>query len=204
MLNILADFLDDDIYRVSSYLVNTVEKYCTFILLKNNHIFFYTFPNKIQILIKFIKNSVFLKINMLLDVIGADYPGEKKRFKLIYNLFSTFHLINIFFVIFTKPIVKIPTLTNLFLSASWAERECWDLFGILFFGHPDLRRILTDYGFVGYPLKKDFPISGYKEIYYDESLGRVAYFPVVLTQELRFLTYNNSWEEWQSFWQNDE
>lgn len=79
MLDILADFLDDDIYRVSNYLTSTVEKYCIFILLKNNHIFFYTFPNKIQILIKFIKNSVFLKINMLLDIIGTDYPGEKKK-----------------------------------------------------------------------------------------------------------------------------
>ena len=128
------------------------------------------------------------------DVCGADYPERDERFEVIYHLLSPKQNLRIRLKLSTDDTKPVPSITGLFPGADWFERETYDLFGILFTGHPDLRRILTDYGFDGYPLRKDFPTTGYVEVRYDEERKRVVYEPVKLAQEFRQFDYLSPWE----------
>jgi NADH-quinone oxidoreductase subunit C len=128
------------------------------------------------------------------DVCGVDYPERTERFDVVYHLLSPRQNLRIRIKVRTDEATPVPSITGIFPGANWFERETYDLFGILFSGHPDLRRILTDYGFDGNPLRKDFPTTGYVEVRYDEERKRVVYEPVKLAQEFRQFDYLSPWE----------
>ncbi len=130
----------------------------------------------------------------LMDVCGVDYPERENRFDVVYHLLSVKQNRRIRVKVQTDEDTPVPSATAVFNSANWFEREAWDLYGVFFSGHPDLRRILTDYGFDGHPLRKDFPLTGYVEVRYDDEQGRVVYEPVNLTQEFRSFDFMSPWE----------
>ena len=130
----------------------------------------------------------------IVDVCGADYPERDERFDVVYHLLSPYKNVRIRLKVRTDGDIPVPSITPVFPGADWYEREAYDFFGILFSGHPDLRRILTDYGFDGHPLRKDFPMTGYVEVRYDEERKRVVYEPVRLPQEFRQFDFLSPWE----------
>jgi len=130
----------------------------------------------------------------LMDLCGADYPGREKRFDVVYHLISYRHNSRIRIKLETDEVTPVPSVIGVFPTANWFEREAYDLYGVLFSGHPDLRRILTDYGFEGHPLRKDFPLSGFVEVRYDEEQKRVVYEPIKLPQEFRNFDFLSPWE----------
>ena len=130
----------------------------------------------------------------LMDLCGADYPGREKRFDVVYHLISYRHNRRIRIKLEADEVTPVPSVIDVYPTANWFEREAYDLFGILFSGHPDLRRLLTDYGFEGHPLRKDFPLTGFVEVRYDEAQGRVVYQPVSLSQEFRNFDFLSPWE----------
>ena len=130
----------------------------------------------------------------LVDVTAADYPSRPERFEVVYNLLSISNNKRVRVKIAASEETLVPSATAVFRSAGWFEREVWDMYGILFSGHPDLRRILTEYGFEGHPQRKDFPLTGYVELRYDEEQKRVVYEPVKLTQDFRNFDYLSPWE----------
>jgi NADH-quinone oxidoreductase subunit C len=128
------------------------------------------------------------------DLTAVDYPVREKRFDVVIHLLSPKHNRRIRLKVATEEAVPIPSLTGLYPAANWYEREVYDLFGVVFSGHPDLRRILTDYGFDGHPLRKDFPLTGFVEVRYDDQEKRVLYEPVRLNQEFRKFDFMSPWE----------
>ncbi|UYQ70636.1 NADH-quinone oxidoreductase subunit C [Pelagibacterium flavum] len=130
----------------------------------------------------------------IIDVCGVDYPERAQRFDVVYHLLSPQQNVRIRVRIVTDEVTPVPSITGVFPGADWFEREAYDLYGILFSGHHDLRRILTDYGFDGHPLRKDFPLTGFVEVRYDEERKRVVYEPVKLAQEFRNFDYLSPWE----------
>lgn len=145
-------------------------------------------------LIIFLKNHPILKFRQLVDILGVDYPTKNKRFEIIYLLLS--HEINLRIVlkIQVEDGESVPSITDIFLSANWLEREVFDMYGIVFENHPDLRRILTDYEFEGFPLRKDFPLTGHTEVRYDDETKKVIYEPVKLSQAYRNFDFESPWE----------
>jgi NADH-quinone oxidoreductase subunit C len=131
---------------------------------------------------------------VLIDICGVDYPERKNRFDAVYHLLSPRKNQRIRVKCETDEETAVPSVVDVFPAANWFEREAYDMYGILFSGHPDLRRILTDYGFQGYPLRKDFPLTGYVEVRYDDAQKRVVYEPVKLTQEFRSFDFMSPWE----------
>ncbi len=128
------------------------------------------------------------------DLCGVDYPGRSERFEVVYHLLSPTQNLRIRVKLSTDEDTPVPSVTEVFPGADWFEREAYDLYGILFSGHPDLRRLLTDYGFDGHPMRKDFPLTGYVEVRYDQERKRVVYEPVRLAQEFRTFDYLSPWE----------
>jgi len=144
--------------------------------------------------ITFLRDDPQCQFISFIDLAGVDYPGREKRFDVVYQLLSPRLLRRIRIKVETDEQTPVPSIIDVFPAANWFEREAYDLFGILFFGHPDLRRILTDYGFEGFPLRKDFPMTGFVEVRYDDAQGRVVYEPVKLTQEFRTFDFLSPWE----------
>jgi len=134
-----------------------------------------------------------LQYKRLTDVAGVDYPERGKRFEVVYNRLSLRYGVRLLVKVRVDELETLPSRTGRYKSANWMERERWDMFGVGVEGHPDLRRILTDYGFEGHPMRKDFPLTGYTEVRYDETLKRVVSEPVELTQEFRAFEYGNPW-----------
>ena len=128
------------------------------------------------------------------DICGADYPERERRFDVVYHLLSLRHNTRVRLKVRTDETTPVPSVISVFPAANWFERETYDLYGILFSGHPDLRRLLTDYGFEGHPLRKDFPLTGFVEVRYDQDEARVVYEPVKLTQEFRNFDFLSPWE----------
>jgi len=142
----------------------------------------------------FLKRDVQCQFVSIIDVCGADYPARPKRFDVVYHLMSPRQNQRIRVKVRTDEDTPVPSATSVFPGADWFEREAYDLYGILFSGHPDLRRILTDYGFEGHPLRKDFPVTGFVEVRYDDEAKRVVYEPVQLRQEFRNFDFMSPWE----------
>ena len=165
-----------DLYIVGDQLVAIVEK------------------EDIAKLLVFLRDDVNCQFKQLMDICGVDYPERHQRFEVVYNLLSLVHNNRVTVKVMLDDNSSIPSVSKVFSSADWWEREIWDLFGIFFSGHPDLRRILTDYGFDGHPLRKDFPLTGYVEVRYDDAQKRVVYEPVKLTQEYRDFDFLSPWE----------
>ncbi len=142
----------------------------------------------------FLRDDANCQFKILADVCGVDYPEREKRFEIVYNLLSLEQNQRIRVKASVGEEESIPSATGVYSCANWWEREAWDLYGIFFSEHPDLRRILTDYGFEGHPLRKDFPLTGFVELRYDEDQKRVVYEPVKLTQEFRTFDFMSPWE----------
>ena len=144
--------------------------------------------------LKKLKEDQDLKYDQLIDITAIDYPSREERFEVIYILLSMTHNKRSIVKTSLKDRENIESVTSIFKSADWYERECYDLFGIRFLNHPDLRRIMTDYNFEGHPLRKDFPLTGHTEVRYDDLEKKVVYEPVKLTQEYRNFDYMSPWE----------
>jgi NADH-quinone oxidoreductase subunit C len=144
--------------------------------------------------LKFLKSDARCLFDCLIDIAGVDYPDRKLRFEVVYHLLSPRQNLRIRVKTSTDEATPVASVVDVFPAANWYEREAFDLYGILFSGHPDLRRILTDYGFQGHPLRKDFPLTGFVEVRYDEDQKRVVYEPVKLTQEFRDFDAISPWE----------
>ena len=144
--------------------------------------------------LKFLKDDPRCHFEQLTDLCGVDYPERDPRFDVVYHLLSLSHNCRLRLKIGVNEDQPVPSATEIYPSAGWWERETWDLYGIYFAGNPDLRRLLTDYGFDGHPLRKDFPLTGYVELRYDSEQKRVVYEPVKLTQEFRRFDFLSPWE----------
>lgn len=151
-------------------------------------------PDDILAFLKFLRDDPECGFTQLLDVCGVDYPQRNKRFDVVYHLLSMTQNVRVRVRVELGEGEQVPSATELFASADWFEREAFDLYGILFLGHPDLRRLLTDYGFEGHPLRKDFPLTGHVEVRYDDDAKRVVYEPVKLVQDFRDFDFESPWE----------
>ncbi|MBI4725163.1 MAG: NADH-quinone oxidoreductase subunit C [Rhodomicrobium sp.] len=149
---------------------------------------------KITEVVKFLRDDPAWRFKILIDICGADYPDRAERFEVVYHFLSVHNNLRVRLKTTTDDASPVPSIVDLFPAANWYEREAFDLYGILFEGHPDLRRILTDYGFRGHPLRKDFPLTGFVEVRYDEEQKRVVYEPVKLPQEFRSFDFLSPWE----------
>ena len=144
--------------------------------------------------VTFLRDDPMCLFKVLVDICGTDYPERSKRFDVVYNLLSLVHNQRIRIKVEADDETPVPSITGVHNSANWFEREIWDMYGVMFSDHPDLRRLLTDYGFEGHPLRKDFPLTGFVETRYDEERKRVVYDPVKLSQEFRKFDFLSPWE----------
>ena len=145
-------------------------------------------------LITLLRDDVQCEFVSFIDLCGVDYPRRANRFDVVYHLLSPRQNLRVRIKLETDEATPVPSIIEIFPGAGWFEREAWDMYGILFSGHPDLRRILTDYGFEGHPLRKDFPVTGFVEVRYDDIAKRVVYEPVELKQEFRNFDFLSPWE----------
>lgn len=151
-------------------------------------------PERLVEIMTFLRDNSECQFRVLVDICGVDYPERPKRFDVVYHLLSLHLNQRIRVKLHTDEETPIPSLCGVYSAANWFEREIWDMYGVLFSNHPDLRRILTDYGFQGHPLRKDFPLTGFVEMRYSEELKRVVYEPVKLGQEFREFDFLSPWE----------
>ena len=172
--------------ELSSKIKNSLIKYDELLVQINE--------NDLVDVIQFLKSNESCKFRQLIDIAGVDYPEDEKRFELVYLLLSHEHNIRIKLLIKFQLDQVINSITKIFPSANWMEREVFDMYGIKFKNHPDLRRILTDYGFKGHPLRKDFPLTGFNEVRYSEKDKKVIYEPVKLEQDYRNFDFESPWE----------
>lgn len=179
--------------KFCSDILNTAPKMIRKIYIKSGEIMIYSSDNFVFQLIKFLKLYSYSQVDSLSDICGVDYFTKKIRFEVVYNLLSIHFNNRIRIKIETDALTFVPSIVSIFPGANWYEREVWDMFGIVFDSHPDLRRILTDYGFDGFPLRKDFPLTGFLEIRYSESKKRLIFTPIQLTQGYRSFNFTNSW-----------
>ncbi len=175
---------------ISSSLLEAVQDWH----IKNKELTLYTTCQMLPKVLVFLRDNKKCSCKQLMDICGVDYPNREIRFEIVYHLLSLKHNHRVRVVVHTDEKDPIPTVTEIFHSADWWEREVWDMFGIVFKRHPDLRRILTDYNFKGHPLRKDFPLTGYTEVRYDEHQGKVVYEPVKLDQNFRSFDFLSPWE----------
>jgi len=153
-----------------------------------------TAPENIVALLTFLRDDVQCGFVNLIDICGVDWPQRAKRFDVVYHMLSPRQNARIRVTVMVGEDEPVPSACAVYPGADWFEREAWDMYGILFTGHPDLRRILTDYGFEGHPLRKDFPTTGFVEVRYDDAAKRVVYEPVELRQEFRSFDFLSPWE----------
>ena len=151
-------------------------------------------PRDLVEVMTFLRDDPRCQFISIIDVCGADYPSRAKRFDVVYHLLSPKQNVRIRVKVQADEETMVPSITGVFPGADWFERETYDLYGVLFSGHPDLRRLLTDYGFEGHPLRKDFPLTGFVEVRYDDEAKRVIYEPVELKQEFRNFDFLSPWE----------
>ncbi|MGE0755310.1 MAG: NADH-quinone oxidoreductase subunit C [Alphaproteobacteria bacterium] len=148
----------------------------------------------LETLLWFLRDDANCNFEQLTDICGVDYPGRERRFEVVYNLLSMKYNARLRVKLATDDATPVPSVCGVYAAASWYEREVWDMYGVLFTDHPDLRRILTDYGFDGHPQRRDFPLTGYVELRYDEEKKRVVYEPVKLNQAYRSFDFLSPWE----------
>ena len=161
---------------------------------KHNQILITIDENNLIEVLLFLKTNTVTKFRQLIEVTAVDYPEKEQRFRMVYLLLSHENNSRIVIDYYIKENKIVPSITNIFPSANWMEREVFDMYGIDFKDHPDLRRILTDYNFEGYPLRKDFPLTGHNEVRYSEEEKKVIYEPVKLEQNYRNFDYESPWE----------
>lgn len=182
-----------NLYKFAFYLVEIIPKHIINIKIVNNNLMLEINKESLEFVFSFLKKHFNTQFNLLSTITAVDYPERKERFEINYVLLSLTLNFRLIIKVHTDEVTPLNSLTNIFNSANWFEREIWDLFGVFFFNHPDLRRILTDYGFEGFPLRKDFPQTGYVEVRYDDEKKYVVYEPLEITQEYRLFNFNSSW-----------
>jgi len=148
----------------------------------------------LSLVLRFLRGHTSFQFVSLLDMVGIDYPVRRRRFEVVYCLTSLFLNLRIQVVVNVGELQWLPSITALYSSSGWLERELWDMYGIFFRGHPDLRRILTDYGFEGFPLRKDFPLTGFNEVRYDDEKCTIVYEPLEVAQEFRYFDFVSPWQ----------
>ena len=184
-----------DLPAQAQYIKSNFENVHVIEPIANDNLIIYIDKNNLENFLTFLRDDQQLSFKTLIDVFGADMLGIRSpRFEVIYNLLSYKLNNRITVKVAIDDSVEVPTVSKIFSSAGWFEREAFDMYGIVFKNHPDLRRILTDYDFEGHPLRKDFPLTGYKEVRYDENHKKVVYEDVKLTQEFRNFDFEMPWE----------
>ncbi len=179
--------------NLSTFIINSCQDVTNHEII-NNELVITTKTNKIYSLLADLKKKENLNFEMLLDITAVDYPKRAKRFEIVYILLSLKNHLRIKVKVFTNDTEIIPSISKLYKCARWYEREVWDMYGISFKGNDDLRRLLTDYGFEGHPLRKDFPVTGFVELRYDETKKKVTYSKVKLSQDYRNFDFLSPWE----------
>lgn len=163
-----------------------------------------TRPQSVLRVLGFLRDDPQCLFKTMVDLCGADYPDREQRLEVVYNLLSVKHNLRMRVKVSTDEEAPVPSASELYRAAEWNEREAWDMYGIFFSDHPDLRRLLTDYGFEGHPMRKDFPLTGHVEVRYDDELKRVVYEPVTLTQDFRTFDFLSPWEGVQAVLPGDD
>ncbi|KAG5421372.1 ALI1 [Candida metapsilosis] len=185
----------EELHKFGTYIMACLPKFVQQFSVWKDELTIYVAPSALRPVMSFLKYHTSAQFKACMDVTAADYPSRTNRFDVVYNLLSVRHNSRIRVKTYASETSPVPSVTPLFKGANWFERETYDLFGVFFTGHPDLRRIMTDYGFEGHPLRKDFPTTGYTEVRYDEEKKRVVYEPLELTQAWRNFTVGSSvWE----------
>ena len=185
---------DDSLKDLADYISEKMEKHVTGYTFEKDELVINVKPDDIAAVLQFLRDDRECEYTTLIDLCGVDYPERPERFEVVYCLLSMRQNSRVRIKIAVEEDQIVPTVTGVFSVAGWLEREAWDMYGILFADNPDLRRILTDYGFEGHPQRKDFPLTGYVELRYDEEQKRVVYEPVTLTQDYRSFDYLSPWE----------
>ncbi|EPQ28725.1 uncharacterized protein PFL1_03529 [Pseudozyma flocculosa PF-1] len=183
------------LHDFGSYITSCLPKFIQQFSVVKDELTLYVAPSSILPTLTFLRDHTQTQFRQCIDISGADYPTRSQRFEIVYHLTSLQWNARIRVKTYADEVHPVPSATGLFRSADWYEREIWDMFGVFFVGHPDLRRILTDYGFEGHPLRKDFPLTGYTEVRYDEEKKRVVSEPLQLTQAFRNFEANSPWEQ---------
>jgi NADH/F420H2 dehydrogenase subunit C len=186
----LNDTLKED---YSHFLLNNLPIYN--VTFARNEVTIIVTHSELYNVILFLRDNTNCQYRTIIDICAVDYPERENRFEVVYNFLSTRYNNRIRVKTSVSEITPVDSITPLFKGANWFEREIWDLYGVYFTGHPDLRRILTDYGFEGHPLRKDFPLSGYVEVRYDEIQKRVVCEPIELSQEYRDFNFSSPWDQ---------
>ncbi|KAJ3994025.1 NADH-ubiquinone oxidoreductase 30.4 kDa subunit [Lentinula boryana] len=175
----------ESLHTYGSYLMQCLPKFIQQFSVLRDELTLYTAPSGIIPVLTFLRDHSQCQFKSVMDISGVDFPEREKRFEVVYHMLSVRFAGRLRVKTYAGEGDHVPSAVEIFRGADWYEREAWDLFGIFFSGHPDLRRILTDYGFEGHPLRKDFPLTGYTEVRYDEERKRVVYEPLQLTQAFR-------------------
>ena len=196
--------MDDALKALSDVIASSLADEIASIEHTDGELCIHARSEKIVKIMTYLRDDINCQFKVLLDVCGVDYPERDERFDITYHMLSMTLNQRIRVKIRTDEKKPVPSVVSVFSSANWWERETWDLLGIYFSGHPDLRRILTDYGFEGHPLRKDFPLTGYVEVRYDDEQKRVVYEPVKLAQDFRNFDFMSPWEAMNSPLPGDE
>jgi NADH dehydrogenase (ubiquinone) Fe-S protein 3 len=185
----------DSLHTYGQYIMSCLPKYIQQFTVWKDELTVYTAPAGVVPVMSFLKNHTAAEFTQVSDITGVDFPTRDQRFEVVYNLLSVRYNSRIRVKTYADEATPVPSVTGLFEGALWYEREVYDMFGVFFSGHPDLRRIMTDYGFDGHPLRKDFPLTGYTELRYDEEKKRIVIEPLELTQAFRnFESGSTAWE----------
>ncbi|KAL1977185.1 hypothetical protein VTN31DRAFT_44 [Thermomyces dupontii] len=186
----------ESLHKYGQYIMSCLPKFVQQFSVWKDELTIYVAPSALLPVMKFLKYHTAAEFTQVSDITAVDYPTKSQRFEVVYNLLSVRHNSRIRVKTYADEAEPVPSITGLYDGALWYEREVYDLFGVFFTGHPDLRRIMTDYGFEGHPLRKDFPLTGYTEIRYDEEKKRIVYEPLELTQAFRnFEGGTSAWEQ---------
>ena len=186
--------MSQDLKKIEKLINSELSSKIQSSLIENEELLIFINENNLIDVIQFLKSNENCKFRQLIDIAGVDYPNDEKRFQLVYLLLSHEHNLRIKVSTRFQVDQNISSLTKIFPSANWMEREVFDMYGVRFKNHPDLRRILTDYGFKGHPLRKDFPLTGFNEVRYSEKEKKVVYEPVKLEQNYRNFDFESPWE----------
>jgi NADH-quinone oxidoreductase subunit C len=187
--------MNQDILELKDYITSHLpEGVKGELSIAHNQIYLCIAPTDLRAMLLFLRDDLRCQFKQLIDVFGIDYLEREQRLQVNYHLLSLKYNARIIVKIQTDEATPVPSAVEIYSAANWFEREVWDMYGVMFSEHPDLRRILTDYGFEGHPQRKDFPLTGHVEVRYDNERQRVVYEPVKLTQEFRSFDYTSPWE----------
>ncbi|KAJ3113778.1 hypothetical protein HDU96_002917 [Phlyctochytrium bullatum] len=183
------------LHEFGQFIALALPKYIQQFSIYKDELTLYVAPTALIPVMHFLRDHTATQFKQVVEIAGVDYPTRENRFEVVYHLLSVRYNNRIRVKTYASETSAVPSLANVYKGANWMEREAYDMYGIFFTGHPDLRRILTDYGFEGYPLRKDFPLTGYVEVRYDDERKRVVAEPLELAQSFRMFEYQSPWEQ---------